>query len=70
MKFTLLFKTPHVIDQLDVTEFITIPPGDEEYAYAKEDKRTELEKFLEQWINYGECIRIEFDTDKNTATVI
>lgn len=54
MVFSLTFKTPDVIDQLAMNE--------EDLELAKET----VEKFVE----YGEYITIQFDTEEQSATVI
>lgn len=55
MKFQLTFKTPDVIDQLNFASF---------------DEEAEIKTFLESWIQYKECIRIEFDSVRRTARVM
>ena len=55
MIFRLSFKTPDVLD------------------YTLEDYpeyQNEIKALAEKFIEYGECISIEFDTDAGTATVI
>ena len=51
------FKTPDVLD----------------YSLADagldEDETAEAKEKLSKWIKYGECITVEFDTDKMTAEV-
>ncbi len=56
MKFQLSFKTPDVLDQLDEV----LDPDDQEAA--RETAR--------QYLQYGEYLRVEFDTDTETATVV
>ena len=55
MIVTLNFKTPDVLD----------------YAlrHLTEDEREEVERFVKRYIEYGECVTLEFDTEKKTATV-
>ena len=55
VKFQLTFKTPDVIDQLDMTD------GEEKES---------LKTFLNSWVQYGELIKIEFDSVRRTARVI
>jgi len=57
MKFTLSFKTPDVLDQLNEV----IDDQDERDAAAETAK-----KFL----RYSEYISVEFDTDTETAAVL
>lgn len=35
-----------------------------------ENRHEEISERLQKWIQYGEYITIEFDTEENTATVI
>lgn len=44
-------------------------PDDEELEEIDE-KIAEAEAFFDKWTEYMEYIRIEFDTEKNTATVV
>ena len=55
MRFSLTFKTPDVIDQLQ----------DECDPEAME----KVHSFLERFVEFGELITIGFDTDAQTATV-
>ena len=55
MIFQLMFKTPDVTDQVEV------PEGEDKEA---------LQSIVAKWIEYGELIRVEFDTEKGTATVL
>jgi hypothetical protein len=34
------------------------------------DNSEELERFTEKWLEYGEYIEVEFDTEEGTATVV
>lgn len=54
MTFTLMFKTPDVLDQLH-NDF---------YGADLE----EAMRFAEKFVKYGECIKIVFDTEKQTVT--
>lgn len=56
MKFTLSFKTPDVIDQAleDIDE---------------EDQREDIKRVADKFLQYGEYLRVEFDTEAQTATV-
>jgi hypothetical protein len=44
-------------------------PDDEKGAlhYVKSEK---VASFLKQWVKYGECMVVEFDTETNSATVL
>ena len=58
MKFILTFKTPDVLEQV---------LGD----YLEEDDiPQEIMNTAVKFIEYDEFIRIEFDTESNTATVL
>jgi len=57
MKFTLSFKTPDVLDQLD-------------YDIQDEDQRYEADATANKFLQYGECINVEFDTKEQTAIVL
>lgn len=56
MKFICCFKTPDVL------------------YYALQDvgadEREEAKAFAGQWVEYGECVDVEFDTEDGTATVL
>lgn len=58
MKIQLYFKTPDVVDQalngLDINE----------------DERAEIKDFISQYVQYQECVTLEFDTTTQTATVL
>ncbi len=56
MKFTLTFKQPDVLDQID--------------DYLDPDTREEMEKFAKKYLTYSEYIDVEFDTEKGTAVAV
>lgn len=56
MKFTVTFKTP------DAVHYAT--------EDMDEDQRAEAQRVASLFVKYGEVVRIEFDTDKETATVL
>lgn len=58
MKINITFKTPDAIDYAAQDYFSD--DGDIE----------EFKEFCSKWVEYGELIRIEFDTEKRTATVL
>ncbi len=58
MKFQLHFKTPDVTDQLKFPGRLT------------EDEQERAEAVIEKFVNFGEYIHIEFDTETETATVV
>jgi len=55
MIITVTFKTPDTLD----------------YAVEglDEDEAEEVKAKLAKWIQFGECVTLEFDTEKMTATV-
>lgn len=55
MKVVLTFKTPDVTDQMDD---------------LNEDQVREAKKKLEKWLEYDECVSIEFDLEATTARVL
>ncbi len=56
MKFSVYFKTPDALD----------------YAieHMDEEEQIQARDFAGKFIEYGECITVEFDTEEGTATVI
>lgn len=54
MKFNLCFKMPDVLDQI---------------TSQSETELTAALKLARKYIEYGEYVRIEFDTETQTATV-
>ena len=58
MKFVITFKTPDVLDDLDRLEDIS------------EEERSFADELVKQYVEYGEYIRIEFDTETKTAKVL
>jgi hypothetical protein len=83
MKFSLTFKTPDVLDQIHdlVKEEVrekkpyhteeVYPPEEqlEEDEDEIEERMIHVQASLEEWIEHGEYITIDFDTTKDTATV-
>jgi hypothetical protein len=57
MKFSVLFKTPDVLDQI----------LDPEMSDEEVDK---MEAFIKKWVSFSETIRVEFDMEAETATVL
>ena len=56
MKIKVMFKTPDVL----------------EYALddLSDDDTYDVKQQLKKFIQYGECVTIEFDTEAGTATVV
>jgi len=57
MKFCLCFKTPDVLDEI-------------ESLCLSDDEQEECLTLAKKFVENGEYIRIEFDTDRQTAKVI
>lgn len=79
MKLQIHFKTPDAVDiaiESALSCELLERGGDDTLCEDNfdgdefEEKKRELEKFLEQWIEWGECVRIEFDTEANTAEIL
>jgi hypothetical protein len=79
MIFTLTFKTPDVIDQAyDQVNYDPQTQCDCEdicvdcsrLIEQAEDNKNEISSFSKKFVEYGECITIEFDSDLGTATVL
>lgn len=64
MTIEITFKTPDALEDAVDRE---IPyTGEEE----NEDAREALRHFLRRYIKFGECVRVEFDTEAGTARVL
>lgn len=74
MKFTVSIKDPDVFAdavQEAVTSEVKALGLDDDEAEAVIERRTEkVNDILERWVEYGEYIRVEFDTEAKTATVV
>ena len=55
MKFQVMFKTPDVLDYI---------------LEENTDSAEQIQEIADKFIEYGEYITIEFDTDKQSATVV
>jgi hypothetical protein len=72
MKFRITLKDPDGVgESLDHEVHRLLPDDldDEEREVVSEVRLAKLEKFIEPWVEYGEYITIEFDTEAGTATV-
>jgi len=80
MKFSVSFKTPDAVDLVIKEELEYETPDDEELHEFRsnyddpveawrEEKEQELRDFVQNWVQHGECVTIEFDTRAGTATV-
>ncbi len=74
MRFTVNIKDPDVFSnavQEAVTSDVATLGLDEREAEAVIELRTEkLNDWLRKWVKWGEYIRVEFDTEAGTATVV
>lgn len=75
MKIQVMFKMPDWDEQLK--NQIPVPSEDEiqEMGTTPEDEMafriSSLKKIIsKKWLEYGECLTVEFDIKKRTATVI
>ena len=75
MKFTIYMKDPDwnqgtlekaVEDSIDDESF----EDEEEKEMLKEHRVRKLIDFMEPWLEYEECVTIEFDTEAGTAIVL
>lgn len=81
MRFLISFKTPDAVEFAAEAEYAYETPDEDELAEFRhmgyEDpvvewraqKAQELKDFVAKWVQYGECVDIEFDTLAGTATV-
>ena len=65
MKISLTFKTPDVVS--DAVNALYEGEFSDDYDY--EEKSEEAQQELSKWVQYGEYVTIDFDTDKGTAVV-
>lgn len=65
MKFTLMFKTPDVLDQIQ-EQIDDHKYDDDEYYSMLEDAKI----FAQQYVKWSEYITIEFDSELKTVKVL
>jgi hypothetical protein len=75
MKIRVTFKDPDRMPDAvaDALADVEQPSGvsAEEWSDIKESRSVELKAHItERWMDYGEYLRVEFDTDAGTATVL
>ena len=73
MIFTATFKTPDVLENTisDIVKHDTYHIRDlDEREATKEVITSQLTKFAQKWVRYGEYITVEFDTEKGTCKVL
>lgn len=77
MKFQITFKDPDgvhdsitevISDQLSHFQYLNnkLPNQDE----VEQNWREQINESISKWVDYGEYITVEFDTDAGTATVV
>jgi hypothetical protein len=64
---TLTFKTPDVLSDAIDNE---LQYKEYEEEYEREGEKEKLEKICHRWIQYGEYVTVEIDTEKRTAKVV
>lgn len=78
MKFRVTFKTPDVLDSALSDAWSEAHCEDHEYRDAgcsacidaSEESRHQVKELAEKFIEYGEYVTIEFDTETQTSTVV
>lgn len=74
MKFRVTFKDPDGVHD-SITEVINdqlkaMPQEHLEDGEIEQNLREKFEEDISKWVDYGEYITVEFDTDAGTATVV
>lgn len=67
MKVRLVFKTPDVVENA-VNEAIS--DGTTFSEEEIENFPDEFKELAKKWIQYGECVTLEIDTEKKTCVVV
>lgn len=76
MKFTIFLQDPdgfYDSMQQAAEKYVNehFPSADEDEKEALVDSRLDkMKDFISKWVQYGENIQIEFDTEAGTATVV
>ena len=74
MKFTVNIKDPDVfadaIQEAVTAEVAALGLAEDEAEGVIERRTEKVGAALERWVEYGEYIRVEFDTEAGTATVV
>jgi hypothetical protein len=74
MKFRITLKDPDgVFDGIDAAATESVAELDlphEERDILRAHRQKTLDAFVNRWVEFGEYIDIEFDTEANTATVV
>ena len=74
MKFKVTFKDPDVVSDAITEaikrELVQLPLSPEEIEAVVELREHEINNFTDTWVEYGEYITVEFDTEAGTCTVV
>lgn len=73
MKLTITFKDPDGVSEAVINEVLaTIPDGldEEERDDLISSRVTKINSKLDQWLEFGEYITIEFDLENRTARIL
>ncbi len=65
MKVQLTFKTPDIIDQVLYTLL-----DEHDSTEVTDEMEEDIREKLSKWVKFGEYIRVEIDTEADTATVL
>ena len=69
MKFSITFKTPDAVDDALKEHFEVDAYDESPKAMELLGHRENAEMLMSQFVQHGEYVTIEFDTDAKTATV-
>lgn len=61
MKIRLSFKTPDVVD-CAIEESVE--------CHSREDAEKEVREACKKWVEYGECLTVDIDTETGTCEVV
>lgn len=73
MKIEILLKDPDVLSESinEAVEELKIEGLSEgELEAVKEKRKEEMTELCSKWFEYGEYLKVEVDTDKETCTVV
>jgi hypothetical protein len=74
MKFRITLKDPdgvhNSLDEESADSVQSMDLDEEEKEAIKAMRREKMSEFAGKWLEYGEYVTIEFDTEAGTATVV
>lgn len=74
MKFQIYLKDPSGFDDglEDASkESVNVPGLEEDEKEAlREIRSAKIQEMMSHWVEYGECVTLEFDTEAKTARVV